>query len=94
MQDKDAIILLRAGQEKLIFPGKKGYAIKCEDGALVLPMAPSPTGRVLISCDHFSEEASDKDHVVCSIDRAMEMTGGCSEHRGHAMPSSSSSSSQ
>ena len=29
MQEKDAVILLRKGQEKLIFPGNDGYELSC-----------------------------------------------------------------
>ena len=94
MQDKDSNIVLRAGQEKLISPGKEGYVIKCEVGALALPMVPLPTGHMLISRDHYSEQASDKDHMVYNTDHAVEVERENAEHRGHAMPSYSSSSSQ
>ena len=59
--------------EKLIFLGKNGYATQCEDGALDLPMVPSPTGRMMISRDHYSEEASDNGHVVYNTDHAVEI---------------------
>ena len=70
-KEKDAIIILRDGQEKLIFPGKRGYATAREDGALVLPTTPSPSGHLLVSRGHFSEAENAADHVVHAIDRSI-----------------------
>ena len=58
MQEKDAIIILRPGKERLIFPGKKGYEIHLADDSKVMPITPSASGHYLISCDHFDQTES------------------------------------
>ena len=59
MQEKDAVILLREGSEKLIFPGKEGYKITLSKDSKVMPITPSASGHMLISCDHFDQAAKD-----------------------------------
>ena len=55
MQEKDSIILLREGHEKLIFPGKEGYTVNLAKDAKILPITPSASGHLHISCDHFDQ---------------------------------------
>ena len=62
MQEKDAIILLREGHEKLIFPGKEGYSLKLAKDAKIMPITPSASGHMHVSCDHYDQAA--KDHGV------------------------------
>ena len=38
MQEKDAVILLRQGQEHLVFPGRKGYKIIWSEGTKTIPL--------------------------------------------------------
>ena len=59
MQEKDAVILLRKGQEKLIFPGNDGYELKLSKGSKIMPITPSASGHMLISCDHFDQAAKE-----------------------------------
>ena len=59
MQEKDAIILLREGHEKLIFPGKEGYTIKLAKDANILPITPSASSHMHVSCDHFDQAAKE-----------------------------------
>ena len=61
MQEKDAIILLREGAEKLIFPGAGGYSLELAEDAKVMPITPSASGHYLISCDHFDQAAKHHD---------------------------------
>ena len=62
MQEKDAVILLREGHEKLIFPGKEGYTIKLAKDAKIMPITPSASGHMHISCDHYDQAT--KDHGI------------------------------
>ena len=42
-----------------------------EDGSLVLPVTPSPSGRPVVSCDRYSEAENTQDHAMCTVDRGI-----------------------
>jgi hypothetical protein len=55
MQDKDAVIVMRKGEEFLAFPGKGGYRIQWSPGTELLPLTSAPSGHLVISCDNFDD---------------------------------------
>jgi hypothetical protein len=55
MQDKDAVIVMRKGEEFLAFPGKGGYKIQWSPGTKLLPLTSAPSGHLVISCDNFDD---------------------------------------
>jgi len=55
MREKDAVLLLRAGKEVMVFPGPGGYKIEWSPGTRLLPMVPAPSGHLVIPCDRFGE---------------------------------------
>ena len=63
MKEKDAVLLLRAGKEMIVFPGPGGYKIEWSPGTKLLPMIPSPSGHMVIPCDRFAELATTKDNA-------------------------------
>ena len=60
MQEKDAVICLRKGKELVAFPGPGGYEIKWSPGTKRLPMAPAPSGHMVIPCDNFDKVKDDR----------------------------------
>ena len=54
LQEKDSVIVLRKGKEFLAFPGPGGYKIEWSPGTRLLPMATSPSGHLVVPCDHFN----------------------------------------
>ena len=54
LQEKDAVIVLRKGKEFLAFPGPGGYKIEWSPGTRLLPMTTSPSGHLVVPCDHFN----------------------------------------
>ena len=57
LQEKGAAIVLRKGKEFLAFPGPGGYKIEWSPGTRLLPMTPSPSGRLVVPCDNFDRVA-------------------------------------
>ena len=55
MQDKDAVIVLRKGQELIAFPGEGGYKIEWSPGTQVCPLTKAPSGHLVVQCDHFND---------------------------------------
>ena len=53
MQDRDAVILLRKGQESIVFPGEEGYTINWSKGSKVIPLSVTPSGHLVIECDKY-----------------------------------------
>ena len=54
MRDKDAVLILRGGEEFIAFPGPGGYKIEWSPGTKLLPLAYAPSNHLVIPCDHFS----------------------------------------
>ena len=87
MQDNDAILIMREGEQTMIFPGKGGYSINCSPGTRFLPMERSATGHLVISSDHFEELMAQEGNPD-----AMEVTTTfVLDHTNSAASSSSSS---
>ena len=53
MQAQDAVIVLRKGQESIVFPGEGGYKIHWSEGSKVIPLSTAPSGHLVIQCDSF-----------------------------------------
>ena len=72
MQEKDAVIVLRKGKEFLAFPGPGGYKIEWSPGTRLLPMTTSPSGHLVVHCDHVDRVA---DGAAQSADSTVFVTG-------------------
>ena len=55
MRAKDAVLVLRENREFLAFPGQGGYKIEWSPGTRLLPLTYSPSGHMVITCDHFDD---------------------------------------
>ena len=55
MRAKDSVLVLREGKEFLAFPGPGGYKIDWSPGTKLLPLTYSPSGHMVITCDHFDD---------------------------------------
>ena len=55
MRAKDSVLILREGKEFLAFPGQGGYKIEWSPGTKLLPLIYSPSGHMVITCDHFDD---------------------------------------
>ena len=55
MRANDAVLVLRGGEEFLAFPGMGGYKIEWSPGTRLLPLTYSPSGHMVITCDHFDD---------------------------------------
>ena len=64
MQDKDAVIILRRGQEIIAFPGEGGYKIQWSPGTKLCPMTPAPSGHLVVQCDRFDDIRNDTDRAM------------------------------
>ena len=53
MQAQDAVIILRDGQQSIVFPGADGYKIHWSEGTRVIPLSSTPSGHLVIECDKF-----------------------------------------
>ena len=94
LQDKDAIIILRKGQEKLIIPGPGGYKLHCAKSAKILPLTPAPSGHMLVSCDHFAEAKEVNDPTVFILDMLNQIEEAEEAAHGDMSPAEAASSSQ
>ena len=47
------MIVLRKGQESIVFPGEGGYKIHWSEGSKVIPLSTAPSGHLVIQCDRF-----------------------------------------
>ena len=54
MREKDAVLILLAGQEFLAFPGACGYKIEWSPGTKLSPLAYAPSNHLVIPCEHFA----------------------------------------
>ena len=48
---------MRTGNGFLAFPGPGGYKIEWSPGTRLLPMTTSPSGHLVVPCDHFNRLA-------------------------------------
>ena len=55
MTENDTIMIMRAGKQTMIFPGKGGYKISCSPGTRFLPMDKAQSGHLVIEGDHFQD---------------------------------------
>ena len=55
MRAKDSVLILREGKEFLAFPGQGGYKIEWSPGTKLLPLTYSPSGHMVMTCDHFDD---------------------------------------
>jgi len=60
LQDLDAVLVVREGQETMILPGEEGFSISCSSGTRAIPLSYAPSGQLTMTCDAF-EDAQRKD---------------------------------
>ena len=97
---KSAILEMTPGKECLTFPGPNGYRIKCEPGALRIPLVRAPSGHLVIPTDKFQElKANQAAGGLPAQAVSLHMSSGLGSEReavpakaGSTQPSSSSSS--
>ena len=53
MQQQDAVIVLRKGQESIVFLGEGGYKIHWSQGSTVIPLSRAQSGHLVIQCDNY-----------------------------------------
>ena len=55
MSDKDAVILLRDGEEMIAFPGPGGYKIEWSPGTKLMSLNQLPSGHLAFKCDMYAK---------------------------------------
>ena len=55
MKEKNAVLEMTKGKERLTFPGPGGYTIQWAPGARHLPLESAPSGHLMIPCAEFAK---------------------------------------
>ena len=55
MKDKEGVLEMGPGKERLSFPGPGGYTIQWSPGTRHFPLEPAPSGHLIKPCDEYSK---------------------------------------
>ncbi len=89
MAEKQGVLEMGKGKERLSFPGPGGYKIEWSPGTIHLPLTPAPSGHLMMPCAEFDRVPSPTGGLETPV-TTLHATGSTSQ----ATSASSSSSSQ
>ena len=73
LQDKDAVILLRRGEEVIAFPGPGRYLIEWSKGTRLFPLKPTRSGHLVMPCGEYEGLPQEGDRAAASSSQTIEI---------------------